>query len=71
MDLSQVVNGEDGLSYFSNVGFNEWALLVDHILYDGREADSSDGKKVVHTKIALIDSGNSSIQIPEAEFMII
>lgn len=68
VDLSQVVNGEDGLSYFSNVGFNEWALLVDHILYNGVAADNTEGKSVVHTKIALIDSGNSSIQIPEAEF---
>ncbi len=56
-------------TYFSNIGFQEWALLVDHIIYDGEHAvDEKNQVTVVHTKMAIIDSGNNSIQIPQVEF---
>ena len=68
-DFAQVVGGEDGLETFSNVGFNEWALLVDHVMYgDMHTVDDDSTQTVVHTKIALLDSGNSTIQLPDSEF---
>ena len=72
MEETRIQGGTTGLQNFSNVGFNEWALLVDHVKYDGQSAyDKSQKNVMVHTKLALIDSGNSSIQLPMAEFRII
>jgi len=68
MDGSQIQGGLEGLNYFSNVGVNEWALLIDHVMYDNTLAIDTDDKSIVHTKLALIDSGNSSIQFPKQEF---
>jgi len=36
------VNGKDGLNYYSNVGLNEWALLVDHLMYGDEHALDGD-----------------------------
>jgi len=43
-------------------------LLFDHLKYDDTPVINNATKVTEHTKIALIDSGNSSIQIPKAEF---
>lgn len=64
---AKIVDGEEGLRYYSNVGQNRWAMLMDHLKY-GKESLRDDDFEYVETKIALIDSGNSSIQIPESEF---
>ena len=64
---AKIVNGEDGLNYYSNVGQNRWAMLMDHLKY-GKEGLRPDDYEYVETKIALIDSGNSSIQIPDSDF---
>lgn len=55
------MNGEQGLTYFSNTGYQQWALLVDHIKYKEERVISDLGKVSVYTKIAIIDSGNNSI----------
>jgi hypothetical protein len=69
IDGSQIVNGEQGLTYFSNTGYQQWALLVDHIKYNEvKVINDNNNRVVVYTKIAIIDSGNNSIQIPESEF---
>lgn len=33
IDGSQIIGGEDGLRYYSNVGQDRWALLMDHVKY--------------------------------------
>jgi hypothetical protein len=68
IDESQIAGGKKGLTWYSNVGFQEWALLVDHVMYDGVHAHDDKDVTLVHTKIAIIDSGNNSIQLPQAEF---
>lgn len=50
-----------GFQYYSNVGLNSWAVLMDKVEYNGH-AISGNGVG----KMALIDSGNSSIQIPQS-----
>ena len=57
---AKIVDGEDGLRYYSNVGQNRWAMLMDHLKY-GKEGLRGDNYDYIETKIALIDSGNSSI----------
>ena len=68
MDYQYVKGGKKGLVYYSNVGFNEWALLADHVMYGGDHVTNDDAKTLIHTKIAIIDSGNNSIQLPANEF---
>lgn len=68
IDGSQIIGGEDGLRYYSNVGQDRWALLMDHVKYGNSDIRDPDGPNMIHTKIALIDTGNSSIQIPETDF---
>ena len=56
------MNGEQGLTYFSNSGYQQWALLVDHIKYDEvKVINDNSNRAVVYTKIAIVDSGNNSI----------
>jgi hypothetical protein len=43
-DFSQVVDGADGMNTFSNVGFNEWAVLVDHVKYGDIHAFDDEDK---------------------------
>lgn len=71
IDDNQVVDGMDGFTYFSNLGFDEWALQIDHLHYDGIHTNKDSEVHMVHTKIAVIDSGNSSIQIPYSQFKVI
>jgi len=66
--------GTEGVKQFSNVGQGNWALMLDHIQYNDsfvRLDDTKSYKFYVHSKMAYIDSGNSSIQLPMAEFNII
>ena len=41
---------------------------MDHVKYGKDDIRDPDGPNMIHTKIALIDTGNSSIQIPETDF---
>ena len=69
IDPSQIKGGEEGMNYYSNVGQGEWALLIDHLIYSGEHThEEKEGAHVVLTKQALIDSSNSSIQIPDTMF---
>lgn len=58
------------LHYFSNLDNGGWAVMMDHISYDGDpilpEYEGLEG--YVPIRLAYIDSANSSIQIPESEF---
>lgn len=61
----------DQVYYFSNVGHEKWAVLMDHIRYDGelvRRVNNNGYAYYIHAKQAYIDSGNSSIQLPFTDF---
>jgi len=47
------------MQYYSNIGLNHWAVLMDDIQYGQTGIGSNGGGKM-----ALVDSGNTSIQIP-------
>ena len=49
-------DGINGVNYYSNLAINKWGLLMDDFLYN--EVDMTRNHKA---KLALIDSGNSSI----------
>lgn len=62
-DYSQIKGGEEGFNYYSNIGLNHWSVLMDNFKYgDGAISGSGNGK------MALIDSGNTTIQIPASQF---
>lgn len=58
--FDEIEGGEKGANYYSNLGKDNWGLLIDDFLYD--DNDMTNGQKA---KIALIDSGNISIQLPQ------
>ena len=62
------------VKFFSNVGQEKWAVLMDHIHYDGervRKVNNNGYAYYIHAKQAYIDSGNSSIQLPYTDFQFI
>lgn len=64
----------DQVNFFSNVGQEKWAVLMDHVRYDGdlvRRVNNSGYAYYIHAKQAYIDSGNSSIQLPYTDFQYI
>ena len=63
IDYNEVEGGEDGFRYYPNIGLNHWAVLLDDMQYDRNGLGMSMGGKM-----AIIDSGNSSIQIPQSQF---
>ena len=64
IDYSEVVGGEKGLNYYSNLAIDQWGLLMDDFLYNGTDMTLDAG-----AKIALIDSGNTSIQLPTSMYI--
>lgn len=62
-DYSQIQGGEEGFNYYSNIGLNHWSVLMDNFKY-GNAGISGSG----NGKMALVDSGNTSIQIPASQF---
>lgn len=56
---SEIEGGKDQTSFYSNMGLDRWGLLIDDFLYN--DQDMTNGQRA---KIALIDSGNTSIQLP-------
>lgn len=56
---SEIEYGIDGTNFYSNLGRDKWAILLDDFMYGDR--DMTNGER---SKIALIDSGNVSIQLP-------
>lgn len=63
LDYTQVFGGEDGLNWYENIGVDHWAVLMSDVLYGEKDIQGSVGGKM-----ALIDSGNRSIQMPDSEF---
>ena len=65
IDYGEIKGGRDGLVYFSNIGLSQWGIFM-HSLQFGKDsmklADDTDGK------MAIIDSGNTTIQMPETQF---
>lgn len=61
IDYSLVMN--EKFNYYSNLAQGKWGLMMDDFLYNGVDMSSD------HVgKIALIDSGNTSIQMPASIF---
>ena len=61
IDDDVVKGGMDGFVYFSNIGVDCWAVLMDDVHYGQRDLGmffDSGGK------MSIIDTGNTSIQIP-------
>jgi hypothetical protein len=54
-DFDQVHGGEEGLNFYPNAATNHWAVMMDDLSYGSNDIQSIGGK------IALIDSGNTSI----------
>ena len=52
----EIQNGGDGMNFYSNLAIGKWGLLMDDLKYGTIDMDRSH-----KGKIALIDSGNSSI----------
>jgi len=65
-DYSNVEAGEEGLNYYDNAATEHWAIMMDDVQYGDVEIQTSTG-----AKIAYIDSGNTSIQVPQDEFNLI
>lgn len=63
INYKEVYNGEDGLNYYSNLAIGKWGLLMDDLLYNDIDVTGDH-----QAKLALIDSGNTSIQIPSTMF---
>ena len=62
-----MVDGQDGMTLFSNLGIDAWALQIDNLKYgDDLMSENTDQKyEFVHSKLAFIDTGNFSMQMPE------
>lgn len=56
IDYNQIRGGEDGFNYYSNIGLNHWAVMLDDMQYN--RMGLSNGNSA---KMAVIDSGNTSI----------
>lgn len=63
VNYDEVDGGEEGLNYYSNLAISNWGLLMDDFMYNSIDMT---GNHQAH--IALIDSGNFSIQIPETMY---
>lgn len=58
--FSEIEGGAEKANYYSNLGRDKWGLLIDDFLYDYNDMTNNQS-----AKIALIDSGNVSIQLPQ------
>jgi hypothetical protein len=63
IDYNQIEDGINGVNYYSNLAINKWGLLMDDFLYN-----DVDMTRNHQAKLALVDSGNTSIQIPMTIF---
>ena len=72
IDLPQMDTAKnESLHFFSNMDEGYWAVLMDHLHYDGASISKSlpiPDKKFAPVHLAYIDSVNASIQISELEF---
>ena len=63
VDYNEIEGGQDGLNYYTNLAIGQWGLLMDDFMYADMDMTGDH-----YAKIALIDSGNFSIQIPDSMF---
>jgi hypothetical protein len=56
IDFSEVVGGEHGMNYYSNLGRDHWGLMMDDFMYNGIDMTAGQGPKV-----AVIDSANITL----------
>lgn len=56
INYAEVKDGRKGMNYYSNLAIGKWGILMDDIKYMNRDMTTNH-----KAKIALIDSGNSSI----------
>jgi len=63
IDFDEIVDGEDGANYYSNLGGDYWGLMMDDFAYG--DVDMTENQQ---QKIAFIDSANTTIQLPEFVF---
>lgn len=64
INYNEIEEGEAGLNYYKNMAVGKWGLFMDDFRYGGEEVNTNG-----HAMIALIDSGNYSIQVPESYFL--
>ena len=64
INYNEIQGGEDGLNYYANLAVGKWGLLMDDIYYNDHELSGNH-----HAMIALIDSGNTSIQMPKSMYL--
>jgi hypothetical protein len=58
-DFNEVEGGKEGLNWYPNAAQSHWGLIMDDVAYD-----NNDIQGMFEGKLALIDSGNTSIQLP-------
>lgn len=63
VNYEEVKGGENGANWYTNLGIGKWSLLMDDFMY-GNADITGEG----HAMMAIIDSGNSSIQLPQTMF---
>lgn len=63
IDYDEIEKGQKGINYYTNKGDGFWGLKMDDFLYDNVDMTGNH-----NAKIGLIDSGNTSIQLPETIF---
>lgn len=63
-DFNQIMYGEQGLSYFDNIGLNVWALILKDMKFKGQSLQTGNQGE----RMAVIDSANTTIQIPTSQF---
>ena len=59
LNFHEVKGGENGLNYYKNMAVGMWGLFMDDFKYNDQDVNKNG-----HAMIALIDSGNTSIQVP-------
>jgi hypothetical protein len=37
IDFDEIVDGEDGANYYSNLGGDYWGLMIDDFMYSGQD----------------------------------
>ena len=71
-DLNQVDGGEEGLNYYNNSAEGMWAVELEDLRYDEKKMKLGTVYYEIwddnEPRIAYIDSGNTSIQIPKTQF---
>lgn len=58
VDYSQIQGGENGFNYYSNIGVDTWAVMMEDVQYSNMGLGNTNS---IGGKMAIIDSGNTSI----------